>query len=114
MLPFNIRDALLCLTFLVGAGAGILIISRQHKKTGGLMLAGFLLLGLDPIAEVLILSVLMGNYSGDNYQTFNWAYVCISTLVIILGVGCLIAAIFSAMKPIRAETGNEVIESPNS
>lgn len=97
-LPYNLRDALLCLSFLVGAVVGIMAITRQHRTTGLLTLAGFLLLGLDPIAEMIIFRVIMSNYGGENFETFNWMYVCISTPVIMLGTACLIAAVLNAIR----------------
>ncbi len=111
-LPYNLRDALLCLSFLIGAGAGVLAITRRHRTTGILMLAGFLLLMLDPIAEVLIFRVSLANYTGEDFGIFNWAYVCVSTPVIVAGVGCLIAAIFYALKPKTSEPDNSPIETP--
>jgi len=112
-LPYNLRDALLCLTFLAGAVAGVLAITRQHRTTGILMLVGFLLLGIDPILEVLIFRVFMNNYTGDSYELFNWAYVCLSTPADLIGVGCLIAAVFIAIRPKPSEVDNTPIHAPD-
>jgi len=113
-LPYNLRDAVLCLSFLIGAGAGIMAITRQHRTTGILMLAGFLMLAIDPIIEVIIFRVLWMNYAGENYDIFNWAYVCISTPATIIGLGCLTAAIFTAIRTKTTNVDNSPIEIPNS
>jgi hypothetical protein len=112
-LPYNLRDAILCLTFLAGAAAGVLAITRQYKTTGILTLVGFLLLGIDPILEVLIFRVFMNNYMGENYGMFNWAYVCLSTPANLIGVGCLIAAVFVAIRPKPSEVDNSPIHAPD-
>ncbi len=111
-LPYNLRDALICLSFLVGAAVGIMAINRQHRTTGLLTLAGFLLLGIDPIAEVIIFRVIMSAYGGENFEVFNWAYVCISIPVIMLGAGCLIAAVFNATRMKGSDVDNSPIQLP--
>ena len=111
-LVYNLRDALLCLSFLVGVGAGVMAIVRQYRITGILALVGFLLLGVDPIAEILIFSVFLNNYSGNNFEIFNWAYLCISTPAIILGIGCLIAALFTAIRPKPSADENAPMQVP--
>ena len=116
MTPFSLRDALLCLVFLVGLGAGILAITRKQQKVGAFVLAGFLLLGLDPLTEMLIFNVLSPQLgSGDNYEMFNWAYVCISTPATILGILSLLAGLYFALQPAlggptQQQPDNEPIE----
>jgi hypothetical protein len=53
------------------------------------------------------------NYAGENYDIFNWAYVCISAPATIIGLGLLTAAIFNAMKPKPAGPENRPLEIPN-
>lgn len=105
-LPFNLRDLLLCLTFLTGAAVGVFTITKQHKTAGFLTLLGFLFLGIDPIAEVLIFRVLMNTYIGANYELYYWAYMFISTSASLTGVGCLIAALMFAIRPKPEETSS--------
>ena len=100
MIPFILRDTLLCLVFLVGLGTGILAITRKQQKVGALVLAGFLLLGLDPLAEMAIFNVISPAYGGEvDYLIFNWTYVCISAPATIFGALSLLVAIKLALQP---------------
>ena len=95
MIPFAVRDALLCLFFLLGMIAGILAITRNQRKIGTVVTTGFLLLGIDPASEFIIFNLVSPNSSGTtDYAVFNWAYACISIPATILGILCLMAAIF--------------------
>ena len=109
---YNIRDTLLCLSFLAGAGIGILAITRQQKTIGWLTLIGFLLMGFDPLAEWIVFRVLWTSYTGDNYDIFNWAYVCISVPTYLLGIGCIIFAIYKTIQARATDASNTPIESP--
>ncbi len=102
-LPYDIRDALLCLVFLVGIGAGVFAIIRKRQMAGLLTVAGFLLFSVDPIAEMVIFRVITSGYTGDNFDVLNWSYVCISTPAMLLGVVALIAALFIAARPQTSE-----------
>lgn len=99
MLPFNLRDAVLCLTFLLGVVAGIFALTRNQKKVGAFVIAGFLLLGIDPVAEFVLFSVLTRALGLSDYQGINWAYACISGIADVLGVFALLAAIYFALTP---------------
>ena len=97
--PFDIRDMVLGLTFLIGMGAGAFVIIRKQKVAGLLTLAGFGLFSIDPIAEVVIFRIFGSGPGDDNYFiTLNWAYACISTPAIFLGVVALLAALFSVVR----------------
>jgi len=109
---YNTRAALLCISFLVGAGFGIYAITRQQQTTGWLTLIGFLLLGIDPVAEVLIFRVFMRFYTGENFDIFNGAYVCISAPAYLIGVGCIIAALFKTMKTQSPDMGDAPADVP--
>ena len=114
MLPFAIRDALLCLVFLLGMIAGILAITRNQKKIGIYVIAGFLLLGIDPASEFIIFNLISPNFSDTtDYAIFNWAYACISAPATVLGILCLMAAIYFGIQPQR-QASEEVIYSTNS
>lgn len=108
MLPFIVRDALLCLIFLVGMAAGVVAITRNQKKVGAFLLSGFLLLGLDPIAEAVIFNVLFPQLGNDgNYLMFNWVYVCIGAPATILGIASLLAGFYFALKPASTKSGGQ-------
>ncbi|MBI3737945.1 MAG: hypothetical protein HY258_02745, partial [Chloroflexi bacterium] len=67
---------------------------------------GFALLGVDPIAEIVIFRVLYPatDYGSAMMTVLDWAYFCISGLTIILGVAALLAGIFSALRPKQLDT----------
>ena len=115
MMPFIVRDALLCLLFLVGIIAGGLAISRNQSRIGALVIAGFLLLGIDPASEFIIFNLLSSNL-GDSvdYAVFNWAYVCVSGFADIVGFLALIAAIYLALQAAQKGTtlSNEEVSYP--
>lgn len=99
MIPFVLRDTLLCLVFLVGIAAGVVAITRKQQKVGAFVLAGFLLLALDPLTEMIIFNVLFPASGGEvDYLVFNWAYICISTPATIFGTLSLLAAIYFALR----------------
>jgi len=100
MMPFAIRDALLCLVFLLGMIAGIVAITRKQRKIGMALIAGFLLLGIDPASEFILFNLIAPNFSETtDYAVFNWAYACISAPATIFGILCLVAAIYFGMQP---------------
>lgn len=117
MMPFIVRDALLCLLFLVGIIAGGLAISRNQRRIGALVIAGFLLLGIDPLSEFVIFNIVSANLADTvDYGVFNWAYVCISGFADIVGFLALIAAIYLALQPAQKDaTGSneEISYTPN-
>jgi hypothetical protein len=104
MLPFVVRDALLCLLFLVGIIAGGIAISRNQGRIGTLVIAGFLLLGIDPVSEFIIFNLVSPSF-GDtvDFGVFNWTYVCISGFVDVVGFLALMAAIYLAIQPEHKE-----------
>ena len=90
-LPFNLRDALICLGFFVGIVGGIFLIIRRQTVAGGLAIAGFVLFSLDPITEVFLFRVL--GSATENFEMLNWTYACIGGPATFLGVVALIAAL---------------------
>jgi len=105
MLPFTLRDALLCLVFLLGITGGILAITRNHRKIGILVVISFILLGIDPVSEFIVFNLVSPNFSDTtDFAVFNWAYVCISSFVDIAGFLTLMAAIYLALQPGQKET----------
>jgi preprotein translocase subunit YajC len=118
MVPFAVRDALLCLVFILGMTTGIFAIVHRQRKVGILVTAGFLLLALDPASEFMLFNLLAPNFSDTtDYAIFNWAYACISAPATILGVVCLVAAIYFGMQPQQQKSDSaseDVIYSPDA
>ncbi len=95
-IPYNLRDALMCLGFLIGVGGGVFLIIRKQAAAGGLAIAGFILFGIDPILEVVIWRIIAPN--ATNIDVLNWTYVCISAPATFLGTAALIAALVMAAR----------------
>jgi hypothetical protein len=88
---FYVSDGLTCLTFLVGVGAGVFLITRQQKVTGSLAVAGFLLLGLNVLVNLIIWRVLVG--VANDFTVSSWTSFCSGIVFTVLGGGSLAAAI---------------------
>jgi hypothetical protein len=91
---------------------GILAITRKRQRIGGFVLAGCLLLMLDPMAEMVIFNILLPNLGSEaNYEIFNWAYACVSAPATALGMSALLAAIYMSIQPKPAsQTGDETAD----
>jgi hypothetical protein len=101
MAPFILRDAVLFVTFLFGAIAGIYLLTKNQTRVGSLVLAAFAILSFEPITDFLIFNFLVPNFGDDNttYVIFNWSYACVSGISIPLGVSILMAALYFAIQP---------------
>jgi ABC-type sulfate transport system permease component len=101
-LPYNVRDVLLRLGFLVGMGVGVFLIVRKQVVAGGLTVTAFVLFSLDPLLEVILFRVLWNTMSTDSsYQALNWTYACASSAANLLGVGALLVALILAVRNSR-------------
>ncbi len=98
MIPFAVRDALLCLIFLVGIGAGVFAITRNRTKAGGFVIAGFLLMGVDPVLDFLLFNFVSPSMP-DSSEMFNWIYACGSGIASIIGVLLILSAFYFAIQP---------------
>jgi hypothetical protein len=97
MAPFILRDAVLFITFLFGAIAGVYLLTQNQTKVGGLILAAFVILGLEPLTD---------SEDSASYVIFNWSYACISGISIPVGVSALLAAVYFAMQPKQEATAS--------
>jgi len=55
---YHIRNAVLCLVFLVGIGAGVLLIMRKRILAGILAIVGFALFSIEPITDFVVFRIL--------------------------------------------------------
>lgn len=89
-----IRNAILCLGFLFGMGTGIFLITRKRTVAGVLATIGFLLFGLEPIADFVVYRVLYRQDIGpDMYPTLDYAYLFTSIVAFFLGSIALTVAL---------------------
>lgn len=108
LLPFNFRDAVLILVFLTGIAGGISLTRRGQPKIGLYVLAGCLLLAVDPLTELIIFNFLSPNFGTDStYLFFNWAYALISAPATSLGTLSLLAGIYFATQDSQAKNAGE-------
>lgn len=115
MFPFILRDSALFLVFLVGMGAGVYVITQNKRKVGGLILSGFALLGLEPIADFVIFNLLSPKLGEEmGYEVFNWSYACTSGISMVLGTLILLTAFYFAIQPEQENTpsNDQVIFAP--
>ena len=94
---YYLRDALACLGVLVGLGGAIFLFIRKKTLPAILSLAGFVLLGIEPLLDLLIWR-LLSNSSNANFDTLNSAYACISGLTMFLGAVLIALAIILALR----------------
>lgn len=114
LIPFALRDAVLCLVFLLGAGAGIFAVTRKRSRVGAFTIAGFLLLGIDPVVEFLIFNILPMFGANPDYTILNWSYACISGFADVSGALALMAALYFAIQPAPKNAdgaGEEIVYS---
>ena len=96
---YNIRNAVSCLGFLVGIGAGIFLIVRKRTLAGILFIAGFVLFSLEPLADIMVFRILFNqDLSESTYQVLDYIYPCISAPAFFLGSIAVIIAVFSMVK----------------
>jgi hypothetical protein len=89
---FYLRVAFTCLTFLVGVGGGVYLIARKQILPGALALGGFVLLSIDPLANVAVPRLFAGS---SNFVGLSLTIACVSSIATLLGALILLAALFS-------------------
>jgi hypothetical protein len=110
-----IQMGLNCIFFLVGMAGGIIALVRKKTLLGILATTGFFLLGLNLIINMSLGPIVSklansGNFSGSTFSTlYSWLSFCLSMPVFLLGIGALIAFVFSAT---GKKTKTEVEELP--
>ncbi len=103
----TITNSLLCLAYLVGIVAGVIVLVRKQTVTGGLAVAGFLLLGLSMVSNlVMTLAVLPAILKADDsYATYVWLNFCITSPLHLIGIVLLVVLVFISLnkKAVQAE-----------
>jgi len=99
-IPYDVRDALLCLTFLAAMGVTVFVAMSRHKMAW-LAVAGLALMAVDPLIELILFRVLSAvTMPVDS----NWIYSCVSSLASVIGIALIVAALFLATRPQSAPT----------
>jgi hypothetical protein len=81
---YYLRDAIACLGVLVSLGGTVFLFIRRKTFPAILALIGFLLLGVEPLLDVIIWRVL-STASSANFDSLNTVYACTSGLTMFLG-----------------------------
>ncbi len=89
---YYLRDAIACLGVLAGLGGAVFLFIRRKTFPAILALIGFLLLGIEPLLDIIIWRLLSFD-SSANFDTLNTVYACTSGLTMFLGA-ILIAMAF--------------------
>jgi hypothetical protein len=111
-LVYHLKNAVTCLGFLVGIGAGIFLITRKQRLAGALAIAGFVLFSLEPLADLVIFRILFRNLDYDRalFDALNIVYPCISGFGVLLGTVALIIALVNFVREKREESGFDELE----
>ena len=83
------------LTCLMGAGGGVFLLVQRQVWPGLLALAGFVLLNVDPLTNIVVPRLLAGGQL--NTAGLSLAIVCIGPLASLLGWAALLAAVLSVL-----------------
>jgi len=109
---YYLRNAVLCLVFLVGIGAGVFLIIRKRTLAGILAMVAFVLFSIEPITDIVIFRILYKqDFSEAIFNFLDFIYPIISALAIFLGSILIIVALLSATRPKLEEkelSGDEV------
>ena len=99
-LAYNLRDLVMFLVFLAGAGMGVFLLSRKRRLPGILTIAAFLLFSLEPLLDVIVFRLLFQqDLSEQAFQTLDYIYPCITAPAFFLGSLALIIALYLLVKP---------------
>jgi hypothetical protein len=101
-----ISNSLLCLAYLVGIVAGVIVLVRKQTLKGGLAVAGFLLLGLSLVSNlVMSMAVLPAILKANgSYATFIWLNFCITSPLQLIGIVLLVILVFVSLNKKAAQT----------
>jgi membrane-bound ClpP family serine protease len=107
---YDIRDALVCVGFLIGIGAGVFLITKKHTTAGILGVIGFLLFSLEPITDFVLFRVIYNSVDYDEslFNTLDLIYPCISAPAIFLGSISLVVALISIARQSQSNEVNAV------
>jgi hypothetical protein len=94
---YYLRDAVACLGVLVGLGGAVFLLIRKKTLPAILALIGFILLGVEPLLDVLIWRILANN-SSANYDTLNTAYACITGPALFLAILLIVLAFILGLR----------------
>jgi hypothetical protein len=103
-----IIQALTCLLFLLGVGAGVYALVRKNKTLGILSIVGFILLGVYTLTNIVIYRIIYPTLT--NYQsllTYNWIDLCLGSTVFLLGIIAIVVGIFLS-SPNKAASSKEL------
>lgn len=99
-LVFYLRDLVMFIVFLAGAGMGVFLLARKQRTPGILTIAAFLLFSLEPLLDVIVFRVLyQQELSEQAIQTLDYIYPCITAPAFLLGSLALIVALYGLVKP---------------
>ena len=105
---YVIRDALICLVCLACMGGSVVFFSRHQYLVAGLVMGGFALLGLEPIADFVVWQWI---WDVDiPVETIDRFYVIISSVGMIGGMVMLLAALILSTRHHADERGTNPFE----
>jgi hypothetical protein len=94
---YYLRDAVACLGVMVGLGGAVFLFTRKKTLPGILALIGFILLGIEPLLDVVVWRIL-GNSPSANYDKLNTSYACVTGPALFLGILLIVLAFILAFR----------------
>ena len=98
-LAYKVRDGAVCFLYFLGGLAGITAIFFRRRLAGIFFFLACLFLAVEPIADYFIYHVIGIQMNSPSATTLAWSYTTINILSLVLAVGCLVGALFTAGKP---------------
>jgi len=92
---YCLRDAVICMGVLAGLLGAVLLFARRKVLPGILALIGFILLGIEPILDIVLWRIL-GHGELPDWNKLNTFYACASGPSLFLGIVLLAAGLFLA------------------
>ena len=94
---YILRDTLACPGVMVGFGGAIFLLIKKKTMPAILSLIGFLLLGAEPILDLVIWQWL-SYWDNANYDQLSTTYACLSGLAAFLGAVLIALAFILAFR----------------
>ena len=102
---YIVRDVLICLVALICMGSTAVFMQRKQPRIVWLVITGFALLGLEPIADFVVWQLLVT--SEIDSVTLDWLFAVPSACGMIFGMICLTAALVLATRPLDTTSNND-------
>lgn len=95
--PYDTRVCVTCFVYLLGIAGGIAALFMKRFVPGLLFAAGFAMLAVEPLLDVIIFRLIYPALTGD-IKAMDWAYAIGSSIGVFLGVSMIVAGFLLALR----------------